>query len=290
MQSAEKIEPTYQELLLENLHLRELLEQVLSQHDRKVGQLEEQIKAAFEQVAQLQKLFNGSKSERHVPIPGQLNIQLNMDIELPEPIQAPVETTTIERKKPMANPPSRKPLPKHLPRKTIIIQPEGIDLATAIRIGEEVTEILGYKTGGLFVTEIIRPKYKTIDPQTAQERIEIGTLPSKYQIIPKSNASPELISHILISKYEDHLPLYRQRKMFLREKVDIPETTIGGWLMQSLNLLVPLYECLLKGLKKAGYLMADACPALAGRVRLPSWNPQKRELRTKGITGFTMTP
>jgi transposase len=260
MQSAEKIEPTYQELVLENLRLRELLEQVLSQHEREIIQLEVQIKAAFEQVAQLQKLFNGSKSERHVPIPGQLNIQLEMDIELPEPIQAPVETTTIERKKPIANPPGRKPLPKHLPRKTITIEPEGIDLATAIRIGEEVTEILGYKTGGLFVTEIIRPKYKTIDPQTAQERIEIGTLPSKYQIIPKSNASPELISHILISKYEDHLPLYRQRKMFLREKVDIPETTIGGWLMQSLNLLIPLYECLLKVLKNAGYLMADESP------------------------------
>jgi transposase len=160
-----------------------------------------------------------------------------MDIALPEPVETPVQTTTIERRKPVANQPSRKSLPSHLPRKTITIDPEGINKETAIKIGEEVTEILGFKKGGLFVTEIIRPKYKIIDPQTAQEKIEIGDLPSKYQIIPKSNASPELISHILISKYEDHLPLYRQRRMFLRDKVDIPESTIGNWTRHALILL-----------------------------------------------------
>ncbi len=260
MQTAENTSPTYQELALENLRLRELLDRVLAEHARDVAQLQDRINAAFEQVAQLQKLFGSSKSERFVPIPGQLQVQLEMDIELPAPIEGLVQTTTIERKKPIANQPSRKPLPAHLPRKTITIEPIGIDTKTAVKLGDETTEILGFKRGRLFVTQIIRPKYKIIDPLTAQERIVIGDLPAKYQIIPKSNASPELIAHILISKYEDHLPLYRQRKMFLREKVDIPESTIGNWTMQGLNLLIPLYDFLLKVIKNASYLMADESP------------------------------
>jgi len=86
-------------------------------------------------------------------------------------------------------------------------------------------------------------------------RIQIASIPACLQAIAKSNVGPGLLSYILISKYEDHLPLHRKRKIFLRDKIDIPESTIGNWTRQSLNLLNALYQNYLKTIKLENYLL-----------------------------------
>jgi len=237
-------------------------QEILAEKDRQIAQLELRLQAAEHNLAQLLKLFKGSKTERFVPSAEQLSIFEDM---APAPSAEPL-SQTITRKIPHKKDkqqPIRKLLPPQLPRQTTTIEPEGIDLETATKIGQEITEVLEYKPGKFFVNQIIRPKYKineNIENGLERVDIQIASIPTTLQPIAKSNVGPGLLAHILICKYEDHLPLYRQRKIFLREKVNIPESTIGNWTRQGLNLLIPLYENLLTSIKKASYLMADESP------------------------------
>ena len=207
------------------------------------------------EIAELKRLIFGGKSERYVPVdPNQLQLPL-LDV---EPVKQPEpEQQVIVRRKPSPAKkeglPVRSPIPAHIPRKTIEIIPEGIDLEKAVKIGEVKTEYLDYKPSKIFVREIVRPKYKLTD-----ETIVIAALPC--QPIPKSNVGAGLLAHILVNKYADHLPLYRQRKQFLREGVDIAESTINDWVHKSLDNLVPLYDLLISGVKQSNYIQADETP------------------------------
>jgi hypothetical protein len=93
---------------------------------------------------------------------------------------------------------------------------------------------------------------------TTPERIVIGELPSLP--IPRDNAGASLLAHIMVSKYVDHLPFYRQKKIFRRQDIDISQSTINDWFSASCKLLEPLYEVLRKRVQTAGYLMADETP------------------------------
>ena len=245
MQTATSLPQNWQEILLER--------------DTIIADLELKLEVALHQLAHLRKLFKGSKTERFAPPVEQLSIFGDLSV---QPHVEP-ETQTITRrlpKKKEKQQPIRKLLPAHLPREITTVEPEGIDIGSATKIGQEITEVLEYKPGTFFVSQIIRPKYKTGDTQEGKTCIQIASIPASLQPIAKSNVVPGLLSYILISKYEDHLPLHRQRKMFLRDKIDIPESTIGNWVKQGLNLLEPLFENNLKSIKKAGYQMVDESP------------------------------
>jgi len=147
----------------------------------------------------------------------------------------------------------RMPIPSHLRREEIIIEPEEVPEGVK-KIGEEITEVMEYKKAEIYVKKYIRPKYAL--PQ--EEGIKIGQLPSLP--IPKGNAGPSLLSHILIGKYVDHLPLYRQQQQFKRLGVELSDKTIGGWVTASCDLLTPLYEQLMAQVQHADYIQADETP------------------------------
>ena len=206
-----------------------------------------------QQLVELQRMVFGPRSEKIAPIPEQLSL---FDIDYQdEPVPKTKEITYTRRvKQKKKNKPARKGLPSHLPRKDEIIEPEGITDAHK-RIGEEVTEILEYTPGKMYVRRIIRPKY--IDTKT--DIISIGLLPSMP--IPKGIAGPTLLAHISVSKFIDHLPLYRQLQMFKRIKVDISSSTIGGWFAKTAELLTPLYKELeLHVLNNTNYIQSDESP------------------------------
>ena len=200
--------------------------EVLAEKDRINASLELQIEALRFQLEQLRKLFKGSRTERFSPSPEQLSIFGDM---VPLPPAEP-QTQTITRRLPEKKEkqqPIRKLLPAHLPREITTVEPEGIDIKSALKISQEITEVLEYKPGKFFVSQIIRPKYKVSQTPSENVDIQVASIPAFLQPIPKSNVGPGLLAHILLSKFEDHLPLYRQRRMFLRDKIDIPESTIG---------------------------------------------------------------
>jgi transposase len=178
-----------------------------------------------QELSQLKRMIFGTKSERYVPFDtGQLS--LNLDIEQQEPEKVETEQVYYTRKKPgkEKGKPVRLSLPSHLHRQEIVINPRG-DISGAKKIGEEITEILEYTPGKFYVEKYVRPKF--LLPE--DKGIIIGELPSFP--IPKGNAGAGLLAHLLISKFVDHLPFYRQVQQFKRhdiaiaESMDIPEHT-----------------------------------------------------------------
>ena len=232
-----------QELLLENKKLRE---EILHQQS--------QIQKLQHQLEQLLKIVYGKKSERFAPtLPGQGSFAL--DIPALETPEVKTETITYEREKPSgkSNHKGRLPLPDHLQRVDIDIEPKE-DVTGLVKIGEEITEQLECEPGKLYVKRYRRSKYA----KPKGEGIITGELPSF--IVPRGIAGASLLALIIIQKYVDHLPLYRQIEMFKRMGIEIPSSTMSDWLAMCIKELVPLYEALKAKLLSANYLMADETP------------------------------
>jgi len=207
------------------------------------------------QLAELRRMIFGAKRERFIGIdPKQGNL---FDLPVQQTGPEPKEEISYTRNKPSSKKqPLRLELAPHLPRREEVIEPDGLPEG-AIKIGEAVTEILEYEPATIYVRKIVRPKYiaSSNDEQTIITIAELPTLP-----IPKGNAGAGILAHILVSKFVDHLPFYRQVRMFKRQDVTIAESTINGWFNATCNLLSPLYDSLKQKLLSATYLMADETP------------------------------
>ena len=205
-----------------------------------------------EELAWLKRQIFGRKSERHEGSGDDSQLKLDLDdIEAPQEKEPEKQTITIERSKTKKKGHSRTELPSYLRREEETIDPSA-DLNKAKNIGEEVTEILEYEPGELYVRKIVRPKYIT------GEGIVIGDMPALP--IPKGNVGPGLLSKILIDKFADHLPFYRQAAKFEREGLRIAESTINDWFRAGCNLLEPLYKELIRKVQNSDYIQADETP------------------------------
>jgi len=207
------------------------------------------------QLAELKRMIFGAKSERFV---GYGTDQPTL-FELPdqEAVESPKEEITYTRNKPQEKKqPLRMELPAHLPRRDEVIVP--VDLpADAKKIGEAITEVVEFEPASAYVRRIIRPKY-IVEQNDEETRIIIAPLPTLP--IPKGNAGASMLAHLLVSKFVDHLPFYRQVQIFKRQNFNIAESTIGGWFNAGCSLLLPLYESLKVKILSSDYLMADETP------------------------------
>lgn len=204
-------------------------------------QHEHQVSVLLEQIRHLRQLLFGRRSEK-LPADS-TTVQLPL-FDLPEPEQIEPAKVTIashDRKKP-----GRKPLPPELPRVEIVHDlPEeekicacGCELS---RIGEEVSEQLDIIPARIQVLRHIRPKYVCRGCEgVADDGPSVRIAPVAPQIIPKSIVSPGLLAHVLTGKFVDHLPFYRQEKMFERLGVDIGRATLCNWAMKAAEACVPL--------------------------------------------------
>lgn len=217
--------------------------------------LQEKHQLTKEELDWLKRQLFGRKSERFIGMdPGQLTLELEGLVETM--LQEEREQISYTRKKTTQEEKpghGRMPIPAHLRREEIIIEPEDLPDGSK-KIGEEITEVMEYKKAEIYVKKYIRPKYAL--PQEAG--ITIGNLPSLP--IPKGNAGPTLLAHILIGKYVDHLPLYRQQQQLKRLGIELSDKTIGGWVAASGDLLVPLYEKLVQSVQESDYIQADETP------------------------------
>jgi transposase len=207
-------------------------------------------------VQKLQRMLFGSKKERFTtpPIEGQLSLSFE-ELEAKNPDTSPLpvkEILTYTRQK-NENHKGRNKLPDNLPVTQIVVEPsestEGL-----VKIGEEITEILEYAPGKFFKLLIVRPKYA----KAGNQGVIIGELPSRP--IEKCLAGNVLLSSILINKYVDHLPLYRQQQIFKRSGIEIAPSTIDGWVSQLGDLLLPLYNAMINTIKQDRYLQVDETP------------------------------
>ena len=155
------------------------------------------------------------------------------------------------------NHPGRKPLPAHLRREEITLVPAE-DVTGLKPIGEEVTEILEYQQGELYVKKYIRPEYIKPNEDGTQSKRVIAALPNMP--IAKSYVGASLLSHLMVSKYIDHLPIYRQLQMFTRQKITIEDNTVNNWFKQGCNLIGPLFEAHQRQVLSTKYLGVDETP------------------------------
>jgi len=148
----------------------------------------------------------------------------------------------------------RNPLPDSLRREVTELQPEE-DVTGLTPVGKEITERLEYRTGELFVKQFVRPEYIKPTEDGLNARRVIAPLPGCP--LEKSIAGASLLPHLLIGKYVDHLPVYRQLEIFKRQSVDINHTTVSGWISQTMELIQSVYDIHCKEVLKSNYLCVD---------------------------------
>ena len=157
-------------------------------------------------------------------------------------------------------PPKRAALPPELPRIDQHHEPESTTCTTAgcgctlKRIGEDVSEKLDYTPGLFTVERHIRGKWACAKCQTLTQA------PVPAQIIDKGIPTAGLLAQVLVAKYSDHLPLYRQEAIFARAGLAIPRSTLGAWVGQCGVQLQPLVDALRQELLSCPVLHADETP------------------------------
>jgi transposase len=226
-------------------------------------ELQFQISALALQLDKFKKMLFGSKNERFVATADNkstLQLKLNLDAETIAACKI-TDATKVEyirtKTEVTPNPPKAHPgrmkLPEHLRRETTILQPD-IDVTGLKKIGNEVTEVLDYIPGELYVKQLIRPKY--IQP-AADNTSTVITASLPGRIMEKCMAGEGLLAQITVDKYVDHSPLHRQNQKFQRAGVTIAQSTINDWIKAVLTHITALYEAHKQLVIACGYLHAD---------------------------------
>ena len=215
-----------------------------------------------QRIAWFERMVFGRKSERFVPaepVPGQLNIAFDpeQDNVVEQSVRQLIEAH--ERKVPEKKESAHKgriPIPADLVRVEEVIEPDE-DVSGMKRIGEDVTEVLEYEAGRIWVRRIVRPKYAWAETNKENSEGQIVQAPAKDLPFGRSKAGVSLIAHILISKYVEHLPLHRLIARFARSGLKIPPATMGQWVKTGADPLLILYEAYKKIVFGSFYLQMD---------------------------------
>jgi transposase len=193
------------------------------------------------QIAKLRRMQFGRSSERISRQIEQLELRLE-ELESGEAADAAkTEATDPTPPSPARARPKRKPLPEHLPRQEVVHQPadNGACACPACggkmaKLGEDVSEVLNYVPGHFEVIRHLRPKYACAACDA------ITQAPPPPMPTPRGRATPATLAHLLVAKYCDHLPLYRQAEIYAREGVELDRSTLGDWVGQAAWLLDPV--------------------------------------------------
>ena len=213
--------------------------------DLRIGQL-------LAQLARLRRMQFGRSSEKLDRDIEQLELLLDDLRENGAATEAPSPPDPDAAQKPC-----RRPLPQHLPREEIV----HVDSCACPRcggelrrLGEDVTEVLEHVPASFKVIRHVRPKFSC----RKCEAIVQAPMPSLP--IERGRPGPGLLAHVLVSKYADHLPLYRQSEIYLRCGIDLERSTLADWVGRSAALLGPLVEALRKDVMGSDVLHGDDTP------------------------------
>ena len=225
----------------------------------------EQLVAAFRQA-----MF-GRKSERLDPDQFELALE---DIETGiATIKAEEEACKLTPKLIIASPraANRGSLPKHLPRVEEVIEPETTVCGCGgglHRIGEDVSERLDVIPAQFRVIITRRPKYACRSCSNG-----VVQAPAPARLIPGGMPTEATVAHVLVSKYADHLPLYRQAQIYSRQGIDLDRSTLAAWVGKAAYELKPVWGALIADLKRSTKLFMD-------ETRAPVLDPNAGKTKT----------
>ncbi|OGT37406.1 MAG: hypothetical protein A3F11_07265 [Gammaproteobacteria bacterium RIFCSPHIGHO2_12_FULL_37_14] len=232
-------------------------EKKLSEKENELSSFKSKYDGLIEQIRLAKAQRFAPKSESNVL---QSDLFDEAGVELPDDVKEQLNDTQDEitvaahtRKKH----PVRKALPKDLPREVIMHDISDAEKICACgcqltKIGEEITEQLKYIPAQLSVVQHVRPKYAC---KPCQENVKIAPMP--ILLLPKSIATPELVTQTIIAKYCDYLPLYRQEKIWNRLDIDLPRNSLCGWILKTSELCEPLVKSLQKNIVSYDLAQAD---------------------------------
>lgn len=233
-------------------------QQLIDQKDTTITKLKQQIEM-------LQRKIWGKSSERYInedPLQRKLDFD-GLDLLPEEKELATSAKEEIEQYKKVRvievkdkKHPVRKPLPESLPREETHIYPEHINLENWTELAPEITEVLERESARWYVRRIIRHKYVLKDKSQDVEK-QIVTAPMPVIPIAKSYAGATVLADIIIDKYVNHLPFYRQIEMFKQQGISIAPATINGWFQEVANLLRPSYYRLKELILDSDYIQSD---------------------------------
>ena len=166
---------------------------------------------------------------------------------------------------------NRGALPKHLPRIEEVIEPESTICACGCErhvIGEDVSERLDIVPAQFRVIVTRRPKYAC---RSCESGIIQASAPA--HLIPGGMPTEATLAHVIVSKYADHLPLYRQAQIYSRQGIDLDRSTLAAWVGRAAFEPRPVYDALLANLKTSTKLFMDETTA-------PVLDPGRRKTKT----------
>ena len=239
--------------------LAEQAMQLLSQVDsmsQKIQRLETVNEQLAHEIAILKRHKFAKRSEQLSPDQGSLLDDLldtdiaaiEAELKAANPPAAPAEPR---------NKPKRAPLPPQFPRTVIRHEPENTQCVCGCqlqRIGEDVSEKLDYTPGVFTVERHVRGKW------TCRQCETLIQAPVPAQVIDKGIPTAGLLAHVMVAKFADHLPLYRQEKIFGRAGLPIARSTLAQWIGQTGVQLQPLVDALREHVLAQGVIHADETP------------------------------
>lgn len=167
-----------------------------------------------------------------------------------------------ERKKRSANGKDKITFPADLPVESVVLDiPEEAKICqetgtALVKIGEEVTSKLAHRPGSYYIKQIVRPKYA--HPRKEEEGVLTAELPES--LLNRCQADESLLADILVKKFCDHLPLYRQSEMMAREGIHISRQILCQWVMRAGLALKPIYNEMLSSVLKSNNIFYDETP------------------------------
>jgi transposase len=198
----------------------------------------------------------GSSSEALDP--AQLQLLLQSEPGSVAPVAQPPPAMLVKPSSP-GRAGSKPRLPENLPVVEEVIDPEVVKAQPQDwrLIGQEVTEQLDYEPGRFLRRRLVRRKY--VHKTDHDQAPIVAPLPACLQ--ERGLAAPGLLAHVLVSKYSDHLPLYRQEHIYRqRHGVALPRQTLARWVELAADWLRPVYEQIRTGVLAGGYVQVDETP------------------------------
>jgi len=232
----------------------------LQQHEREVSSLKEEITFLKEQIEWFKRQVFGQKTDKFVDLKNEQQLQLEgFDKLVLTPVEEKQAVGAHERKKRRPNGQDKITLPAGLPieRKFIDI-PEASKICPEtgeplVKIGEEITSKLAHKPGSYFIKQIVRPKY-------AHREDGVVTAELPESLLKRCSADESLLADIIVKKFCDHLPLYRQSEMMAREGIKISRQILSEWVLRVGIALKPLYKVMLEQILQSNNLFYDETP------------------------------
>lgn len=247
----------------ENEQLRAKLAQVESRS----AELEKENLALSEQIAWFRRYFLARKADELPQDEKQHALEFDEAEVAARETAQPVEKQQV-RGHTRRTRPRRRPLPDDLPREQRLVDIEEKEKhcgcgAELRRIGEERSEKLDVEPPRVRVIETIRPKYacKACEGSADEEKPAVRIAPAEPTILPGSLITVGTLAYIVVSKFVDALPLYRQEKQFRRMGVDVSRRTMADWMIAAASACEPVMEALGRRLRSGPAMLIDETTA-----------------------------